>query len=49
MFYLLNWLGTEDINLVCDEDGVVKAFKSEEEAKKYGNLNLNWDWKVVEV
>ena len=48
-YIILNWGDGEIVNVVTDEDGNSMIFNSEEGATIYGGIELNGNWKVVDL
>ena len=49
VYVILNWTDGEIVNVVTDEDGNSMIFNTEEEATIYGGVELNENWKVVDL
>jgi hypothetical protein len=49
MFIILNWSDYTYIGVVSEEDGTPMLFASHADAERYAEVNLNFNWKIIQL
>jgi len=48
-YVILEWNGTDWINLVVEEDGATKIFNDETKAQEWANKNCSFNYKIIKI